>query len=95
MPWPKGVKRGSQAGKRKPRAANGKPLPPTTRVAIVAELFELARCKDVSGAELGRRMGGKSRVVLSRWKHGWGTPNAGDIERMAAALGCRLKLEEV
>ncbi len=94
MPWPKGVKRGANGSGRKTGGVNARMRPASTRIQIVIDLYTLAHARGVTNIQLAAAIH-KDRVTVSRWKHGWGTPNAADIERMAAALGRRLILEEV
>lgn len=60
----------------------------------VKRLKDIAQDQNITHQELAKRMN-ISESAVSRWFGGSRTPDANSLERMAAALGYRLKIEEV
>lgn len=60
---------------------------------IVKRLKAISQDQDITQRELAKRMD-TTETSVSRWFNGSRTPNAKNIEQMAAALGYRLTIEE-
>lgn len=60
---------------------------------IVKRLKAIAQEQNITQRELAKRMH-TTETSVSRWFNGSRTPNAKNLEQMAAALGCRLTIEE-
>lgn len=60
---------------------------------IVKRLKAIAQDQNITQRELAKRMH-TTETSVSRWLNGSRTPNAKNLEQMAAALGYRLTIEE-
>ena len=59
---------------------------------IVKRLKAIAQDQNITQRELAKRMH-TTETSVSRWFNGSRTPNAKNLEQMAAALGCRLTID--
>lgn len=60
---------------------------------IMKRLKAIAQDQDITQRKLAERMN-TTETSVSRWFSGSRTPNAKNLEQMAAALRCRLTIEE-
>lgn len=60
---------------------------------IMKRLKAIAQDQDITQRELAKRMK-TTETSVSRWFNDSRTPNAKNLEQMAAALRCRLTIEE-
>lgn len=74
------------------KALVGNKLMPRTASPVIRQLIDEIDRTGLSGREI-ERDAGVSRVTISRWRHGRGSPRITDFEAVARYLGYRLKLE--